>query len=134
MTPKHTDTAAARRPGAKPREKPQQIADELRKMLVDPRRARGMRLFMDLGLAEPILPELVPMRGLPQGPPPCDVSALPPPGQPGELPGGDLWEHVLRVLEKHNNNKPAAAAELGISLKTLYNKVNKLQEERKTAG
>jgi transcriptional regulator with PAS, ATPase and Fis domain len=43
-------------------------------------------------------------------------------------------EHVQRVLEKHNNNKPAAAAELGISLKTLYNKVNKLQEERRSAG
>jgi transcriptional regulator with PAS, ATPase and Fis domain len=43
-------------------------------------------------------------------------------------------EHVLRVLEKHNNNKPAAAEELGISLKTLYNKINKLQEERKAAG
>ena len=37
-------------------------------------------------------------------------------------------EHVLRVLDKHNNNKPAAAEELGISLKTLYNKINKLQE------
>ena len=33
-------------------------------------------------------------------------------------------EHILRVLEKHNGNKPAAAAELGISLKTLYNKLN----------
>jgi DNA-binding NtrC family response regulator len=43
-------------------------------------------------------------------------------------------EHVLRVLEKHGNNKPAAAAELGISLKTLYNKLNQLQEERKNAG
>jgi DNA-binding NtrC family response regulator len=43
-------------------------------------------------------------------------------------------EHVLRVVEKHNNNKPAAAAELGISLKTLYNKLNQLQEERRTAG
>ncbi len=43
-------------------------------------------------------------------------------------------EHVLRVVEKHNNNKPAAAAELGISLKTLYNKLNQLQEKRKTAG
>jgi DNA-binding NtrC family response regulator len=43
-------------------------------------------------------------------------------------------EHVLRVVEKHNNNKPAAAAELGISLKTLYNKLNQLQEERKSAG
>ena len=43
-------------------------------------------------------------------------------------------EHVLRVLEKHNGNKPAAAAELGISLKTMYNKLNQMQEERKSAG
>jgi len=43
-------------------------------------------------------------------------------------------EHVLRVLEKHAGNKPAAATELGISLKTLYNKLNQLQEERKHAG
>jgi DNA-binding NtrC family response regulator len=43
-------------------------------------------------------------------------------------------EHVLRVLEKHGGNKPAAAKELGISLKTLYNKLNQLQEERKSAG
>jgi DNA-binding NtrC family response regulator len=43
-------------------------------------------------------------------------------------------EHVLRVLEKHGGNKPAAAAELGISLKTMYNKLNQLQEERKSAG
>ena len=43
-------------------------------------------------------------------------------------------EHILRVLEKHRNNKPAAAAELGISLKTLYNKLNQFDEERKAAG
>src|SRR5262249_5763026 len=43
-------------------------------------------------------------------------------------------EHVLRVVQKHNGNKPAAAAELGISLKTLYNKLNQQQEERKSAG
>jgi poly(A) polymerase len=79
----------------------ERIADELRKMLTDPHRARAMRLFMNLGLAETVLPELVPMRGLPQGPPP-EAPALPPPGQPGEiaaLPHGDLWEHVLRVLD-----------------------------------
>jgi DNA-binding NtrC family response regulator len=43
-------------------------------------------------------------------------------------------EHLLRVLEKHQGNKPAAANELGISLKTLYNKLHQLQEERKNAG
>jgi DNA-binding NtrC family response regulator len=46
-------------------------------------------------------------------------------------------EHVLRVLEKHGGSKTAAAAELGISLKTMYNKLHKLQEmqdERKSAG
>ena len=43
-------------------------------------------------------------------------------------------EHVLRVLEKHGGSKTAAAEELRISLKTMYNKLNTLQEERKSAG
>jgi DNA-binding NtrC family response regulator len=43
-------------------------------------------------------------------------------------------EHVLTVVEKHNGHKPTAAAELGISLKTLYNKLNQLEEERRAAG
>jgi poly(A) polymerase len=79
----------------------ERIADELRKMLVDPHRARGMRLFMDLGLAPPVLPELVPMKGLPQGLPRPDAPALPPPGEPGSGAAceTDLWEHVLRVLD-----------------------------------
>src|SRR5207253_5421623 len=63
----------------------ERIADELRKMLIDRRRARGMALLFDLGLAAKILPEVVPMKGLPQGPP--------------AAPTGDLWEHTLRVLE-----------------------------------
>jgi len=80
----------------------ERIAEELRKLLVDPQRARGMRLFIDLGLAQPIVPELLPMRGLPQGLPRPDAPALPPPGLPGPAaPDGaiDLWEHVLRVLD-----------------------------------
>ena len=32
------------------------------------------------------------------------------------------------LFEKHNGNKPAASKELGISLKTLYNKINQLQQ------
>jgi poly(A) polymerase len=63
----------------------ERVADELRKLLVLPRRARGMRLFMDLGLAAALVPELLEMKGLPQGPP--------------AAPDGDLWEHVLRVLD-----------------------------------
>jgi DNA-binding NtrC family response regulator len=43
-------------------------------------------------------------------------------------------EHVLRVLDKHGGSKTAAAAELGISLKTMYNKLNQLADERKSAG
>ena len=63
----------------------ERIADELRKMLVHLRRARAMRMFLDVGLAAPVLPELLPMKGLPQGLP--------------VAPTGDLWEHVLRVLD-----------------------------------
>ena len=36
----------------------ERIAEELRKMLVDPHRARAMRLFIDLGLAAVDLPEM----------------------------------------------------------------------------
>jgi poly(A) polymerase len=78
----------------------ERVADELRKLLVDGHRARGMGLFLDLGLAEALLPELLPMLGLPQGLPRADAPALPPPGQPGNAaPAGDLWEHVLLVLD-----------------------------------
>jgi poly(A) polymerase len=79
----------------------ERVADELRKLLIDPHRARGMRLFMDLELAGPILPELLPMKGLPQGLPRPDAPALPPPGLPGStaLSETDLWEHILRVLD-----------------------------------
>lgn len=43
-------------------------------------------------------------------------------------------DHIFRTLEKHNGNKVAAAAELGIVLKTLYNKLNAWEEQQKKAG
>jgi poly(A) polymerase len=64
---------------------PERIADELHKLLAHPRRARGLRLMDELHLVGPILPELLEMKGLPQGPP--------------AAPTGDLWEHVLKVME-----------------------------------
>lgn len=63
----------------------ERIAEELRQLLVHPARARGADLLLDLGLAAAILPEVAAMKGLPQGP-------------PGSAQG-DLWDHVLRVLE-----------------------------------
>ncbi|HEX3148527.1 MAG TPA: sigma-54 dependent transcriptional regulator [Gemmataceae bacterium] len=43
-------------------------------------------------------------------------------------------EHILRTLEKNGGNKPTTAKELGISLKTLYNKLNRLEDERRQAA
>jgi poly(A) polymerase len=63
----------------------ERIAEELRQMLVHPRRARSLNLLLDLGLIGSVLPEVLPMRGLPQGPP--------------DAPTGDLWDHVMKVLE-----------------------------------
>jgi poly(A) polymerase len=63
----------------------ERIAEELRRLLVYPLRARGVNLLYETGLAAAILPELLPMKGLPQGPP--------------DAPSGDLWDHVLRVLD-----------------------------------
>ncbi|MBI3406800.1 MAG: CCA tRNA nucleotidyltransferase [Planctomycetes bacterium] len=63
----------------------ERIAEELRQLLVHARRARGMTLLFDLGLVRPLLPELEPMKGLPQGPP--------------DAPTGDLWDHEMAVLD-----------------------------------
>lgn len=63
----------------------ERIADELRKMLIGPRRAFSVRLMNELGLTAQVFPELLPTQGLPQGPP--------------ASPTGDLWEHLLRVVE-----------------------------------
>lgn len=63
------------------------------------------------------------------------AAANPPPAaRPASPTLKDIeMDHIQRVLAKHNGSKPAAAAELGISLKTLYNKLAQLDEERKSA-
>jgi poly(A) polymerase len=63
----------------------ERIAQELRRMLVHPTRAKAMDLAFDTGLVAAILPPLVPMKGLFQGKP--------------VQPEGDLWDHTLLVLE-----------------------------------
>lgn len=37
---------------------------------------------------------------------------------------------IVHVLEKHNGDKPNAAKELGIALKTLYNRLNSMEQKR----
>src|SRR5437588_3109650 len=62
--------------------------------------------------------------------PPEEKGAVPASSQPRTLKEIEM-EHILKVLDKHGGNKPAAAAELGIVLKTLYNKLEKWEEEQK---
>ena len=38
-------------------------------------------------------------------------------------------EHILAALARHDGHKPAAAADLGISLRTLYNKLAQYHEQ-----
>ena len=46
----------------------------------------------------------------------------------------ELEMHAIEeALERHEGNKPAAAEELGISLKTLYNKLNQATTLEKSA-
>ena len=88
--------------------------------------------------AGPIMPEHLPIHiRSREGPPTLSIAAptgdAQPPAGPRTLHDVEM-EHVVRVLDKHGGNKPAAAAELAISLKTLYNKLNQLNERRKSAG
>jgi poly(A) polymerase len=63
----------------------ERIAEEFRRLLVCPERSRGVRLMDETGLVAALMPELLETKGLPQGPP--------------QAPTGDLWAHVLRVLD-----------------------------------
>ncbi len=83
----------------------------------------------------PILPEhlptQVPVRRSTTATTPA-TSAVPSPHF--QIPDGNPtlrdieMKYIQVVLEKHHGNKPAASKELGISLKTLYNKINQLQQ------
>lgn len=64
----------------------ERIADEFRKLLTHPNRARGVRLLRAFGLVEPVLPELVHTFTLPQGLPAAPI--------------GTLWDHTVRVVEE----------------------------------
>jgi DNA-binding NtrC family response regulator len=67
---------------------------------------------------------------------PAAPATVPFPTGPGPGTGGKSladveMEYILQVYAKNNMNKQATATELGISLKTLYNKLHKYEEERR---
>jgi DNA-binding NtrC family response regulator len=39
-------------------------------------------------------------------------------------------EMILRTLDKYHGDKPLAAKELGIALKTLYNRLSQIESQR----
>jgi len=54
--------------------------------------------------------------------------------RPGPISLRDLeMQAIYQALERHSGSKPRAADELGISLKTLYNKLNAVSELEKSA-
>jgi DNA-binding NtrC family response regulator len=140
---RHLLARAARRPI-------EQVADLLTPEAIDallehewPGNVRELANVMEhayiIAGGQPITADHLPhhIRAVPGGPPTLSLTSGPVPA--GSVPGNRTlreveMDHVLKVLEKHGGSKAAAAAELGISLKTMYNKLNQLQEERKSAG
>jgi poly(A) polymerase len=92
----------------------ERIAEELRRTLVALQRARGMTLMYAVGLVAPLLPELLPMKGLPYGLP--------------KAPTGDLWDHVMRVL-----NLLGDAPSFALALAALLHDVGKPRTVARTA-
>jgi DNA-binding NtrC family response regulator len=79
-------------------------------------------------------PATLPMPTIGQSPV-NSVVAFPPPAYTGPTNGprslADVeMEFILQVYSKHGGNKQRTAEELGISLKTLYNKLHKYEEDR----
>lgn len=78
----------------------ERIGDELRQILVHPQRVRGLQLMCDLGLVEPILPEL---ERLPKSSKTSEVSRP-------DKESMNLWEHTLKVLDRLELNPPIPLA------------------------
>jgi DNA-binding NtrC family response regulator len=81
-------------------------------------------------LQQPYSPPTIPMQ--PPGYPPMPSYAAAPPAADGPTRTlADIeMEYILQTYAKNKFNKQRTADELGISLKTLYNKLHKYEEER----
>ncbi len=93
----------------------ERIADELRKLLMHPRRSTGMRLLAELGLLEPIFPELLPLIGSPEQ-------------ASGFSQSSDRWKFTLRVLDHLGE-----AVSFPLALAALLREVEPAGQERLAA-
>jgi two-component system NtrC family response regulator len=80
--------------------------------------------------APPILPEHLPQR--------FDARQLRSPGTTVKMNGPMTlremeMQAIYAAIERHDGSKPKAAEELGVSLKTLYNKINQADSVAKAA-
>ena len=77
--------------------------------------------------AEPLPEVIVEAEPQPQRVPPEPVD-VPQPGSGAKLEEVER-QHILAALARHNGNRSAAAAELGISLRTLYYRLSEYQKQ-----
>jgi len=75
----------------------------------------------EIAIAEPVLPHRSPVQAL---------MSFDPSGEAGTLRDMEM-KAIESAMQRHGGNKSKAAEELGISLKTLYNKLN--QSEKRSA-
>ncbi len=95
----------------------ERIAQEMRAMLVHPRRAAVLRLLVDAGLLAHVLPEVLALRGAPREAP--------------HHPEEDLWEYMLRVMDQLRD--PSFAVVLAAVLHKVGKPATCLSAERAAA-
>ena len=85
----------------------ERIRAELDKILLSGRSAMGLRMLHEVGLLEPILPELAAMDGV---------------AQPPQFHKGDVWFHTLLAMQQFDGSEPRT---LELALATLLHDVGK---------
>lgn len=99
--------------------------DYLPREMVMPRQSAPIPMAFPAAPAAPVV--FAPAPTLPFPAAPADPSAL---GGPTKSLADVEMEYILQVYAKNGMNKQKTSDELGISLKTLYNKLHKYEEER----
>jgi len=94
----------------------ERIRDEMNKLLVSPHPAKGLRLLVELGLMEWIMPEVLELRGVIQQPGARTISTK------------DVFAHVLRVVER---SSPRLTTRWGALLHDIAKPRTRTVEENK---